>query len=101
MLAENARRRSNDYWRGADLVMEVVSKDDPERDVTKKRAEYAKAGIREYWIVDPRDKTITVLGLNAPTSRYEVIGKYAMGDVARSVLLDGFTAEVHEVFSQW
>jgi Uma2 family endonuclease len=56
-------RRGNDYWLGADLVVEIVSPDDPERDYVTKRADYAAAGIPEYWIVDPQRETITVLQL--------------------------------------
>ena len=46
-------RCGNRYWLGADLVAEVVSPDDPDRDLVVKRADYAEAGIPEYWIVDP------------------------------------------------
>src|SRR5271170_7194366 len=56
MLAEHAQRVGNEFWDGADLVMEVVSEDDPGRDLQTKREEYAEAGIPEYWIVDPQTK---------------------------------------------
>ena len=49
------------YFLGADVVMEVVSPDDPERDTVVKRADYAEAGIPEYWSVNPLDETVTVL----------------------------------------
>src|SRR5438128_203432 len=54
LLVRDARdpRRQNRYWLGADLVVEVVSEDDPDRDITTKRADYADAGIPEYWIVN-------------------------------------------------
>ncbi len=100
LLAQHADRRGNRYWRGADLVMEVVSDDDPDRDLVTKRAEYARAGIREYWIVDPRDQTILVLTLEADASEYSVAGHCTTGETARSVLLDGFSISVSEVFSQ-
>jgi len=38
----------------ADLVVEIVSDDSVTRDARDKRAEYAAAGIPEYWILDPR-----------------------------------------------
>lgn len=94
MLAEHAGRIHEDYWSGADLVMEVVS-DDPEsrqRDLVKKRAEYARAGIAEYWIVDPREKRLTVLKLRGKS--YAVAGEYGPGDRAASVLLKGFAIDV-------
>ena len=39
----------------ADLVVEVVSPDSVTRDRRVKFAEYAAAGVPEYWLVDPRD----------------------------------------------
>ena len=98
MLAEHADRRENRYWHGADLAMEVVSEDKPSRDWITKRAEYAKAGIREYWIVDPRDRSITVLSLPEGESAYREVGRYTEGQTAASVLLDGFRVNVSEVF---
>jgi hypothetical protein len=41
----NDPRRHNQFWRGADLVVEIVSPDDPERDTIVKRADYAEARI--------------------------------------------------------
>ena len=65
VLRERSDPRNQDrYWLGADLVAEVVSPDDPDRDLVEKRADYAEAGIPEYWIADPRDETITVLTLD-------------------------------------
>ena len=89
-------RCQNRYWLGADLVAEVVSPDDPDRDLVEKRADYAEAGIPEYWIVDPRDETITVLVLDGES--YVAHGVHARGDKAASSLLDGFAADVAAVF---
>jgi len=100
LLTQHADRRGNQYWRGADLAIEVVSEDDPDRDLVSKRAEYARAGISEYWIVDLRDQTVTVLSLNSETGDYAVAGRYASGGAARSVILEGFSVDVGEVFSQ-
>ena len=56
-------RNQDRFWLGADVVVEVVSPDDPGRDLVVKRADYAEAAIPEYWIVDPRVETVTVLTL--------------------------------------
>ena len=89
-------RRQNRYWLGADLVVEVVSPDDPDRDLVEKRADYAEAGIPEYWIADPRDETLTVLALRGEA--YVEHGRYGRGEMAASALLEGFAAEVAAVF---
>ncbi len=89
-----------DFWEGADLVVEVVS-DDAEsrrRDLATKRREYARAGIPEYWIVDPRQETITVLHLSA--KRYSVHGTFPKGTMATSRLLPGLEVDVAETFAR-
>ncbi len=47
------------------LVVEVVSpgKTNRDRDYLRKRAQYAARGISEFWLIDPKDKIITVLEL--------------------------------------
>lgn len=98
MLAQHAQRRTNDYWNGADLVMEIVS-DDPasrRRDLEDKRKVYAAAGIPEYWIVDPQLERITVLKLEA--EQYVEHGVFAPSNQATSALLPGFSVDVTAVF---
>ena len=89
-------RNQNRFWLGADLVVEVASPDDPNRDLVEKRADYAEAGIPEYWIVDPRFESVTVLTLIAGT--YADHGTFSRGDTATSPLLDGFAVDVTALF---
>ena len=98
MAVEHADRLGEQFWQGADLVMESVSPNDPERDKMTKRREYAQAGIPEYWIVDPTDSSITVLTLRG--QEYTLHGEFAATEEASSVLLDGFKVDVSDVFSE-
>lgn len=43
-----------------DFVIEIVSPGSQADDYIRKLYHYKNAGVREYWIVDPRRKTITV-----------------------------------------
>jgi Uma2 family endonuclease len=97
MLAANRDRVREEFWEGADLVMEVVSDDDRRRDLETKRREYAQAGIPEYWIVDPQQSLVTVLTLDR--DHYAGHGQFAPGAAANSLLLPGFTVEVADVFA--
>ena len=97
LLRDRSDPRCRDrYWLGADLVAEVVSPDDPDRDLVEKRADYAEAGIPEYWIADPRDETIAVLVLAGDV--YVEHGAFGRGGMATSPLLEGFAADVTAVF---
>jgi Uma2 family endonuclease len=89
-------RNQNDYWLGADLVVEIVSPDRPERDTDEKPRDYAEAGISEYWIVNPLNDTITVLVLEGEA--YTEYGVFQRGGRATSRLLAGFSVSVDEVF---
>jgi len=89
-------RNQEAFWLGADVVVEVVSPDDPERDTKLKRADYAETAIPEYWIVNPLDETVTVLVLANAT--YVEHGVFRRGEQASSQLLDGFSISVSEMF---
>jgi Uma2 family endonuclease len=96
LLSADDPRRHNEYWEGADLVAEIVSPDDPNRDLVQKRREYAQAGIPEYWIVNPQTETITVLRLEG--AKYSEQGVFARGAQATSALLPEFAVSVDGVF---
>jgi Uma2 family endonuclease len=99
MRKEHRARMGNRFWDGADLVMEVVSEGDEDRnrDLVEKREEYARAGIPEYWIVDPLEERITVLRL--ARKRYVVHGEFGKGATASSHLLPGFIVDVTAALS--
>jgi Uma2 family endonuclease len=89
-------RRRNRLWLGADLALEVVSVDKPERDLIDKRLDYAEGKVPEYWIVNPQTETITVLRLE--NESYVEHGVFSRGQRATSVVLPGFGIEAAEVF---
>ena len=43
-----------------DFIIEIVSPGNPADDYIRKLYYYKNAGVREYWIVDPRRKIVTV-----------------------------------------
>ena len=91
--------RGEQYPDGADLAVEVVSEGEEsrQRDLKTKRAEYAKAGIAEYWIVDPQEQEIHVLALDGDA--YRLHGRFGINDVATSILLSDFSAAAKDVFA--
>jgi Uma2 family endonuclease len=51
--------RENYFEGAADLVVEVISPGsrNRKRDTQEKFREYERAGVREYWLIDPKLKT--------------------------------------------
>jgi Uma2 family endonuclease len=75
-----------------DLVVEVVSPDDPKRDYIRKYDEYQRGGVREYWLIDPqkRDVKFYVLGEDG---KFRQASPNVEG-VYRAKVLDGFWIKV-------
>jgi Uma2 family endonuclease len=95
VLDKDDPRAQDEYWTGADLVMEIVSPDKPKRDTEEKPIDYAEAGIPEYWIINPLKSTITVLVLAG--EEYSEHGVFQRGERATSTLLGDFSVSVDEV----
>jgi Uma2 family endonuclease len=51
-----------------DLLIEVLSPSNRGHDLVTKRALYSRAGVREYWIVDPVSQTVELLTLDRDSS---------------------------------
>jgi Uma2 family endonuclease len=78
------------------LVVEVVSPDDETRDTVTKRAEYARAGIAHYWILDPGGRTALLLKLGE--AHYEVAAEFSGDDTLTSALFPGLAIPLARLF---
>jgi len=97
--AENIPKDIRGYPDKIDLAIEIVSSgtEAHQRDYIDKRADYAKAGVAEYWIVDPDESLVTVLALTG--TEYQVTQECHPGDIARSVLLSGLEIPVNQIWA--
>jgi Uma2 family endonuclease len=51
------------YKGSPDLIIEVVSQNTLKKDISVKFSLYEQVGVKEYWIVYPKDKTVMVFKL--------------------------------------
>ncbi|HKG28786.1 MAG TPA: Uma2 family endonuclease [Thermomicrobiales bacterium] len=80
-----------------DLVIEVVSPSNRGRDLLTERSLYARAGVREYWLVDPEARTIEILALDRDAFHLAVA---ASGDETPvSPLLGQLPIKANELFA--
>lgn len=96
--AEAHRDRIGEQVSGPpDLVAEIVSPGSVKTDRQEKFAEYAQAGVSEYWIVDPAAESVEVYALaDGVYLLHERGGPEAQ---VTSRLLDGFVVKVMDLFS--
>lgn len=83
-----------------DLIVEVVSSTSRTIDAFDKLADYARAFVSEYWLVDPDEQALRVYSLDAggDTPEYRLAGSYGPGTTAHSELLSGFEIPVSQLF---
>lgn len=92
----HADRAGEKVYGVPDLVVEVVSPETEQADRGEKYFEYSKAGVREYWLVDPYERKIEVYALRENV--YHLTERFKSGEVVRSEFLSGFEMNVDEIF---
>ena len=75
-----------------DLVVEILSPSTSRRDWKYKRELYARYGVKEYWIIDPANRIVTVMLLKEGV--LEIGGAFVEGDTLVSAALEGFEVGV-------
>lgn len=80
-----------------DLVIEILSPSTGYYDLKKKARVYARCGVKEYWIVDPEDKSIEVF--QQKEGNFVLVHHVEETGQAKSILLKGFAVEVKEIFA--
>jgi Uma2 family endonuclease len=95
MSNEHKDRITEKWWGVPDLVVEILSETTGKEDRTEKYFEYARAGVLEYWIIDPFKQSIEIFAL--VNGAYEIFGKWCIGETAKSKLLKDFEVNVDDV----
>ena len=80
-----------------DLAVEIVSPTSVRRDRIEKRIVYARAGVREYWIVDPERREVAVYATLG--DRFDEPAVYSSGAIVSRVLPD-LKATVEDVLAE-
>ena len=76
-----------------DWVIEIVSKSNSSHDYVRKLVLYQKAGVREYWIVDPFQERVTVVNFEDQGKTEE----YTYSDAVPSGVLEGLEIRFAQV----
>ena len=82
-----------------DLIMEILSPSNFRHDLLVKLDLYQRAGVREYWIADPENRTVRVLVLDGE-GRFQHREVYSRGEIARVNVLEGCFIDLGKVFPE-
>ncbi|HID54548.1 MAG TPA: Uma2 family endonuclease [Anaerolineae bacterium] len=82
-----------------DLIVEVLSPSSLRLDQHVKFGAYEQAGVREYWIVDPKTRAITVYSLPENSPEYILLGQFTGNEAVQSRALEGLSFAASSVFA--
>ncbi|MDR0389026.1 MAG: Uma2 family endonuclease [Spirochaetaceae bacterium] len=90
------KKRGSEGCRGApDLVVEILSPSNTADEYVRKFNLYMKAGVREYWIVDPKSKSVQAFVLRDGAYTGTV---YDADAPLNSSVLEGLSVSLHDAF---
>ncbi len=79
------------------LVVEILSNSTRSKDMIDKLNTYRLSGVKEYWIIDQKQKQILVYEFDDfEIDRFQ---GYGIEDAARSIVFAGLSADVKELFN--
>ncbi len=97
LLNESFSKMKENKIEGApDLVVEVLSPSTAYYDLKHKKSIYEKHGVREYWVVDPIDKTVEIF--ENQNGKFHSTGELSKTDTAKSLLLTTLEIELENIF---
>lgn len=79
-----------------DLVMEILSPGNGKHEMQTKFELYEAAGVKEYWIVQPNEKSVWVYVLE--NGKYTGLKPFVEGMHVQSIQFPGFGMEVSDIF---
>ncbi len=84
-----------------DFAVEILSRRTARTDRVIKYSDYARHGVGEYWIIDPKKQLVEQYVLTTPSDRtYTLQGKYGTDGEVHSISVPGFTVPVYAVFDK-
>ena len=93
---ENAGIIKDRVFGAPDLAVEILSASGIRRDRYEKLEQYARFGVKEYWIIDPANRSVEILTLR--DGRYTLHSSAAQSGAVSSQVLAGFELEVGQIF---
>ncbi|GEL78731.1 Uma2 family endonuclease [Tenuibacillus multivorans] len=87
----------DDYYKGVpSLMVEVLSKSTRKKDLILKLDLYMSCGVKEYWIVNPDNKELTMYHFEDQS--INDLKTYKNNDKAQSFIFDELDVEVQKIF---
>ena len=85
ILCDLDKQKKQVIYGAPDFVVEILSPSTRKKDLTIKHRKYLNAGVREYWIVDPKEKRLITYDFE----NGEKVGSYPFTENVGLAIYDG------------
>lgn len=79
-----------------DWIIEIVSQSNSTYDYVTKLVQYMKAGVREYWIINPEQQKVVVMNFEGTKESDE----YSFDETISSSVIEGFRIRIGELLER-
>lgn len=97
VICDKTGLRENSYYGAPALIIEIISPSNENHDRIKKYIIYMDFGVKEYWIINPKLKTVEVYTLEK--DEYQQAAIYKSNDCAVSHTFGGLKIHLEKVFT--
>jgi Uma2 family endonuclease len=92
------KKRGKEGGRGApDFIAEILSPSNTAIEMERKFQLYRKAGVKEYWVLDPAQKTVNVYGFTKGELK---LATYSSPDIVKLGIFNDLNIELEPVFAE-
>jgi len=98
VICDKTGLRENSYYGAPALIIEIISPSNENHDRIRKYITYMEFGIKEYWIINPKLKTVEVYVLEE--DEYKQNGVYKGCNSAVSQSFNGLEIRLEDIFPE-
>ena len=98
VICDPSKIKEKGCFGAPDIIIEILSPHTTKKDVQDKFDLYEESGVKEYWIVEPKNQTVEVFVLE--NEKYRRIQTYVSDDVIPCITLTGLELDLKEVFDE-
>lgn len=83
-----------------DLVIEILSPGNTDKEMKHKYAIYEESGVKEYWVVQPEYNNVHIYLLNENTNMYVAAKPHTSSDVLTPSMFPDLEINLQEIFAE-
>ena len=99
VICDNSGFTKNNYTGVPTIVVEVLSPSTVSKDYIIKMDLYMRFGVKEYWIVSPKNKSMEIFALENGSYLEPIV--YSKNDTVKSTLFDNLSIQLKDIFLRY